>query len=285
VVVGQSVYARLAEATAAPRASVRRVEQVDRADQSAGIGRGPPDQRVTHGLRTRPGLLEVGQRRGRLAEVEREPAPSPLGSDTEVRSADGPSNRGATLDRRGHRGGVEGVHRRGESAPVEAEQVCGRRQHPLGGGEVLQRADDVHVRVRDDERPAEPTVHHRGSLPVTEGQERAQGPFQQLHDPVVAPAGPQPEASHVHVGCSLLRRRCGPAQETEPGLGQAHRDVEGEAVRRQVRGAIHERRRFDRVSGRARLQGVTGGGDHVSLRGMHPQHGVDGALVQPLAPR
>ena len=167
---------------------------------------------------------------------------------------------------------------------MEAEEVRGRRQHPLGGGEVLQRADDVHVGVRNHERPTESAVHHAGGLGVTEGEVGAQRPFEQLHDPVVAAAGPEPEPGGVHVGRGLLGRRRGPAQQGEPGLGQAHRHLEAEAGRRQVRGPIHQGRRLGRVGGRSGLQGVAGGGDHVRLGGVRAQHGVDRALVQALAP-
>ena len=70
------------------------------------------------------------------------------------------------------------------------------------------------------ERPAEPAVHHPGGLGVTEGEVGAQRPFEQLHDPVIAAAGPEPEPGDVHVGGGLLGRRRGPAQQGEPCLGQ-----------------------------------------------------------------
>ena len=146
---------------------------------------------------------------------------------------------------------------------MEAEEVGGRRQQPLGGGEVLQRADHVHVGVRNHERPAEPAVHHPGGLGVTEGEVGAQRPFEQLHDPVIAAAGPEPEPGDVHVGGGLLGRRRGPAQQGEPGLGQPYGHVEAEAGRRQVRRAVHQGRRFGRVGSRSGRQGVAGRGDHV----------------------
>ena len=160
---------------------------------------------------------------------------------------------------------------------MEAEELQGRRQHPLGGGEVLQRADDVHVGLRDHERPTESAVHHAGGLGVTEGEVGAQRPLEQLDHAVVAAAGPEPQPGDLHVGPGLLGRGGGPAQQGEPGLGQAHGRLEAEAGRREVRGAVHEARRLGRVGGGPGLQGVAGSGDHVGVGGMGAQ---DGAIAR-----
>jgi len=148
---------------------------------------------------------------------------------------------------------------------------------------VLQRADHVHVGVRNHERPAEPAVHHPGGLGVTEGEVGAQCPFEQLHDPVIAAAGPEPEPGDVHVGGGLLGRRRGPAQQGEPGLGQPYGHVEAEAGRRQVRRAVHQGRRFGRVGSRSGRQGVAGRGDHVRGGVTGAQDRVDRPVVQALA--
>ena len=125
VLLEQAVDTRLAEAAPAPRPSLGRVQQVDRADQCACVGRWPPRRWVALGPRKGPRRLQVGQGGGRVAEVEGEPSAAPLGRDGQLRPTGGFGDHLAPLGGGGQGRGVEGMHGRGEPTAVEAGLLGG----------------------------------------------------------------------------------------------------------------------------------------------------------------
>ena len=200
------------------------------------------------------------------------------------RPAGGRGDRGAPLGRLGHGGGVEGVHRRGQPAPVEAEQVRGsaaasaRRRRSALGERTTSMPGCGMTSV-----PAEPAVHHPGGLGSPRDRYVRQRPLQQLDDAVVpAPARSRSRAT------STSAAACSAGAANRPSRGSrasASRTATSKPKlrRRQVRRSVHQLLRPPPGRRRVRFQSVTGRGDHIGLRLAGPEHRIDRTVVQPLA--
>ena len=113
--------------------------------------------------------------------------------------------------------------------PTAVEVVVGFRgaEQPLRRVEVLERTRDVHDRVVQAQRTADPAVHRTGGLVIAGGEVLGQRPLEKLQPSTVVPPGVEPQHPCRDGRPGVGRWWTRLSQERDGRLGMAERVVPG----------------------------------------------------------